>query len=256
MRFHSVAAVALLLAGGSALAFAPASEMSGDELAIVADKGAKLAAFDYDDKAVKPVEAALVVDDKPLVIPAAAVTWEKVEPAAAGDPDLDLAETSIDEGVPPEPAASDLADTQPAVGGPLEEVAVADSTPRPASQNYPPCSPGPGDDNCIQLYEPGVRTALASWTQPTGGLGEPGEAMAAATTTESLNAESLAMASAQLDSIRADGTALASAETDAPAVGGPYEPVDEALTEAEADRLAMNGDGVIDEELGETEDMA
>lgn len=29
-------------------------------------------------------------------------------------------------------------------GGPLEEVA------------YPPCRPGPGDDRCIQLYEPGV----------------------------------------------------------------------------------------------------
>lgn len=29
------------------------------------------------------------------------------------------------------------------MGGPLEE-------------DYPPCDPGPGDDNCIQLYERGV----------------------------------------------------------------------------------------------------
>ena len=93
-------------------------------------------------------------------------------------------------------------------------------------------------------------TALASWTAPTGGVAEPGEAMAATTTTESLNAESLAMASAQLDAIRADGTALASAETDQPAVGGPYEPV------ARTRHLAMNGDGIVDEELGETEDLA
>lgn len=85
----------------------------------------------------------------------------------AGDPDLDL---SVD------PATVD--DGTTGVGGPYEPVdaapvtlAAADTAPRPAAQNYPPCRPGPGDDNCIQLYEPGVRTALASWTQPTGGLG-------------------------------------------------------------------------------------
>ena len=32
-----------------------------------------------------------------------------------------------------------------AMGGPTEERA-----------GYPPCDPGPGDDNCIQLYEKGV----------------------------------------------------------------------------------------------------
>lgn len=31
------------------------------------------------------------------------------------------------------------------VGGPIEE-----------RTGYPPCDPGPGDDRCIQLYEPGV----------------------------------------------------------------------------------------------------
>ena len=34
------------------------------------------------------------------------------------------------------------------VGGPVE-----------AQSGYPPCSPGPGDDRCIQLYEPGVTGA-------------------------------------------------------------------------------------------------
>lgn len=34
------------------------------------------------------------------------------------------------------------------VGGPIE-----------AQSGYPPCSPGPGDDRCIQLYEPGVTGA-------------------------------------------------------------------------------------------------
>ena len=257
MKFHGFAAVALLLAGGSALAYEAPADMSKDELAIVADKGAGLAAFSYEDKLLKPAADDFAAEDEPMLVPAAAMTWDKAEPMAAeGDPDLDLAETSIDESVPPEPSAADPMDAEPAVGGPYEEVAAADSpAPRPASRNYPACQPGPGDDNCIQLYEPGVRTALASWTQPTGGLGEPGEAMAAATTTESLNAESLAMASAQLDGIRADGTALASAETDETAVGGPYEPVDEAVAEPEAEHLAMNGDGVVDEEMGETEDF-
>jgi hypothetical protein len=252
MKLYQIAAAAMLFAGGSALAYAPAPDMSKDDLATVVDKGAQAAAFKMDDKAPKATPAAFLAEDEPMLVPAAAVTWDDADPMDEGDPDLDLSETSIDETIPPEPVVSDLADTQPAVGGPLEEVAAADLTPRPASQNYPPCRAGPGDDNCIQLYEPGVRTALASWTAPTGGLGEQGEAMAAATTTtESLNAESLAMASAQVEAIQADGTALASAETDTQAVGGPYEPVDEA----EAEQLAMNGDGTVDEEMGETEDF-
>ncbi len=60
------------------------------------------------------------------------------------------------------------------MGGPLETAdagaATLDLSPRPATQNYPACSPGPGDDSCIQLYEPGVRTALASWSGQTGGF--------------------------------------------------------------------------------------
>lgn len=35
-----------------------------------------------------------------------------------------------------------------AMGGPIEE-----------RTGYPPCDPGPGDDRCIQLYEPGVTGA-------------------------------------------------------------------------------------------------
>lgn len=251
MRIYHFAAAASLLAGSSALAFAP--DTAKDEMATVAQKGAEFAAVDY-AKMVAPAPAAFVAESEPKLVPAAAVTWEKADAATAGDPDLDLAETSIDESVPPEPAVADPLDAQPAVGGPYEEADAA--APRPASQNYPACSPGPGDDNCIQLYEPGVREELASWTPATGGLAEPGEAMAAARTTESLNAESLAMASAQAEAVRADGTALASAETGAPAMGGPYEPVADELASAEAHHLAMNGDGVVDAAMGETEDMA
>ena len=67
---------------------------------------------------------------------------------------------------------------------------LPETTPQPAAANYPPCSPGPGDDHCIQLYERGVRAQLASWDRPTGSLAEN-----SATT----------------------------------AVGGPYEPVDTTL---------------------------
>lgn len=58
------------------------------------------------------------------------------------------------------------------MGGPYEEVYASgaiDMSPRAAGANYPACQPGPGDDNCIQLYERGVRTALASWSGETGG---------------------------------------------------------------------------------------
>jgi hypothetical protein len=50
------------------------------------------------------------------------------------------------------------------------QTAALDLTPRPATRNYPACEPGPGDDSCIQLYEPGVRVALANWTGETGGF--------------------------------------------------------------------------------------
>jgi hypothetical protein len=103
------------------------------------------------------------------------------------------------------------------MGGPLETAdGSLDLTPRPATTNYPPCDPGPGDDNCIQLYEPGVEVALASWNQPTGGLADGSQAMASADTSDELTG-----------------------------VGGPYEGVDSDL--------AMAGDGKTDVAAGETE---
>jgi len=45
-----------------------------------------------------------------------------------------------------------------AQGGPYEPVASADMS------SWPACDPGPGDDRCIQLYEPGVRGAYAQWS--------------------------------------------------------------------------------------------
>jgi len=136
---------------------------------------------------------------------APAETWHKGDVLAAADPDLDLA-------VEPDSVDDDMT----GMGGPEDAdlaeapvtIAQADLTTRPAAENYPACRPGPGDDNCIQLYEPGVSAELAAWTAPTGGL---------------MNDQS------------------------ATATGGPYEPVDSALldnevaekTGDEADLVAM-----------------
>lgn len=100
--------------------------------------------------------------------------------------------TSFDDTMPPEPTSpadqnlsgQDMM-AQPTMAPPAEmRTASAELVPHPAAGNYPPCDPGPGDDHCIQLYEPGVRVALASWDQPTGGLatGEDATMMASADT--------------------------------------------------------------------------
>ena len=202
---------AALLLGTSALAFAKSPEPAGG----LADKGIKAMAIGEktfelakpvievakpDADVVKPLSWTKDGKDEAKVVPAAASWWSddmasktakegpKLEPTAAaawaddeavilakkgeGNPDLDLA-------VKPDDVQPDQVGT--GVGGPLEEVDTAavspsDLTPRPATRNYPPCDPGPGDDNCIQLYEPGVRAALASWNPPADtGMGGPYE---------------------------------------------------------------------------------
>lgn len=94
------------------------------------------------------------------------------------------------------------------------EPAAADLSPRPAAGNYPACRPGPGDDHCIQLYEPGVRARLASWSQPTGGfagssdsqvaMGGPYEPADSASETERLNQQALADSNRALQMAAAD----------------------------------------------------
>ena len=42
------------------------------------------------------------------------------------------------------------------------------ANPIPGPLTYRPCRPGPGDDRCIQLYEPGVRAAYARWQRDRG----------------------------------------------------------------------------------------
>lgn len=110
-----------------------------------------------------------------------------------------------------------------------------DTTPQPAAGNYPPCSPGQGDDHCIQLYERGVRAQLASWDKPTGTLAANSATTAVGGPYEPVDTT---LASAMGGPA---GTADTSQYT---GMGGPEEPVDSSL--------AMSGDGAIDAALGET----
>ncbi len=213
-------AAATLLLGTSALAWTPGSEPVADSdknMVTLASDSGKDAGLDlaykaYEADAAKP-ESASWSDGEPKLINASAVAWQEPEPAVEADPDLDLAETSIDETPLDEPVATMADDMTADMAKGLEEtaaptaIASANLTTRPAAGNYPACDPGPGDDSCIQLYEPGVRVALASWNQPTGGL--------------------------------IDGST-------ATAMGGPYEPVDVS------GETAMNGDGTVDVAIGET----
>lgn len=102
------------------------------------------------------------------------------KPAEAEPMPADSAETPV----PAEPVTT----PNDGMGGPIEtagaSAAALDLSPHPAAQNYPACAPGPGDDRCIQLYEPGVQGALASWSGQTGGfdngrtgMGGPEEAL-------------------------------------------------------------------------------
>jgi hypothetical protein len=88
---------------------------------------------------------------------------QPLPPPTTTDAAAPATQVPSDEAVPP---------TVTAATAPAETVSIAqlDTSPRPATTNYPPCHPGAGDDNCIQLYERGVRTALNDWSQSTGGL--------------------------------------------------------------------------------------
>ena len=62
-----------------------------------------------------------------------------------------------------------------AVGGPFEPAATGGA---PPATRYRPCRPGPGDDNCIQLYERRVRAALPRRSAARPAMGGPIEGTA------------------------------------------------------------------------------
>lgn len=168
-----------------------------------------------------------------LLLGTSALAWQPSPTAPAADSSkpatvaVDPAVKTPPPKVAPKPATSVSKAEAASASWIADDQSLAETTPQSAAGNYPPCSPGPGDDHCIQLYERGVRAQLASWNEPTGGL--------------------------------ADGSA-----TDA--TGAPYEPADTTLAGAiggstdsftgvggpEEPMLAMNGDGAVETALGET----
>lgn len=171
MKTFVMAAGALLIST-SALAYDGGKKMDS-ELA------AKSVKIETSGQEAKIVPASAVSWNEPALQPERGASWAEAvhhvqllndaplsADTAEGDPDLDLAVN------PDDVDQSAVAHRYQGVGGPEEPIDgdSADLAPRPAAGNYPACRPGPGDDNCIQLYEPGVRENLAAWTQPTGGL--------------------------------------------------------------------------------------
>jgi hypothetical protein len=152
-----------------------------------------------------------------LLLGSSALAWA---PSTVPAADSDKAPTvAVDPGVKAPPAKAEAA----SASWIADDQILAETTPQAAAGNYPPCSPGPGDDHCIQLYEPGVRAQLAAWDRATGTLAENSATDEPADT--ALAAE-----------MGAAGTYTG--------MGGPEEPADGSL--------AMNGDGVVDATLGET----
>lgn len=138
-------------------------------------------------------------------VSAATEATQPVPPATTTDASAPAAQVPSDEAVPP---------TLTATTAPVETATIAplDTSPRPASANYPPCHRGGGDDNCIQLYERGVRTALNDWAQPTGGLAGRGAApVQTAMTDRSEASEVLATPDATTPVTTADATSAMAA---------------------------------------------
>lgn len=140
--------------------------LSGTALAAVATSK------DMDDGAAVAPVAAKDADSlgETLIANAITIDW----PTKAADDDKSNDPTKVIEAsvqTMPEPAAAEtpstaeMSDAAPAddmtgIGGPDEPAAA---TPVTTQTSWPACAPGPGDDNCIQLYEPGVAESYAAW---------------------------------------------------------------------------------------------
>ena len=190
MKKYMVTAAALML-GTSALAWAPAEKahLAGMTASSGSTASATPLAFPAFDKAVmKSATASLqtsstmVKDDDDLGMKSlakwsdATVATASAEsaPKVADDGGVTFAEADFkskdDVG-----GIQTAAVEQPALtgmGGPIE-----------TATGYPACDPGPGDDRCIQLYEPGVHAALAAWkaTDDDVAMGGPFEPAPAGT---------------------------------------------------------------------------
>lgn len=167
MKYLILGAAGLLLSG-TAMAGVPSNKaMSG------ATAPAAIKASDGLGEAM--IGNAITIDWPAKRADARAVDTKHIIAAAKAPSEVPGAET------PSTTALSDAGDDEDytGMGGPEEPVGAVTTT--ASASNYRACSPGPGDDNCIQLYEPGVAEAFASWEASRAGgeqlaMGGPDEA--------------------------------------------------------------------------------
>lgn len=174
MKKYVVTAAALML-GTSALAWAPAEEAhmgamrAGTAISDMSAGKAPLAFAAFDDKGAMKAETAAYdsaadwttsdgtkkafagLDDS-LVETAAVEGMKNPADATAAKPAVETASLSGKK-------ETVMPGTETGMGGPLED-----------AQGYPACSPGPGDDHCIQLYERGVHQSFAAWKGSESGV--------------------------------------------------------------------------------------
>lgn len=227
MKRLSIAAAALLF-GTSAYAMVPSTQPTGVQVDKDPYTVTDMSTFNGTSYLHTPQPAAVDWWDtaEPVTYTPVAYTGDEAKAAEVAVDKADVLADSEAAVAEVAPAAyettavdADAVPDETGVGGPEEGIAIAaaDLAPRPAAQNYPACRPGRGDDNCIQLYEPGVRQQLASWNRETGGFAGTGETQVAmggpyepadsATETERLNQQALADSTSALQSVQmADAT--------------------------------------------------
>lgn len=167
MKYLILGAAGLLLSG-TAMAGVPSSKaMNG--------ASASIAAKDSDGLGESMIGNAITIDWPAKRADARAADRKHFADAATAPSEVPGAET-------PSTTAMSAADDDglTGMGGPEEPIDGA-MTASASAANYRACSPGPGDDNCIQLYERGVPEALASWEASRMGgerlaMGGPDEA--------------------------------------------------------------------------------
>lgn len=200
MKKMLVTAAALML-GTSALAWAPAEKAHMDAMGVEAASDWSKSAWSaeksplgfssLEGKDMMKSESAGLESSASMMkgdaqVPAMFAKWEDPTVESASTASADMADVkgavyaaSLQEKSAVQTAAVDSKATTTAhagMGGPIEE-----------ARGYPPCDPGPGDDNCIQLYERGVETSLAAWkgSEPEVAMGGPFEPAPASTKEQS-----------------------------------------------------------------------
>jgi hypothetical protein len=218
MKTLIIGAAGLLLSSTALAGVITSKSMDGEAAAT------PVVAKDADGLDSSLIGNAITIDWPTKRADARAIDTKHIVAAAKAPPEAPAAEA---------PSTTEMSDTlapadETGVGGPDEEevAATAAATPVTTQTSWRACSPGPGDDNCIQLYEPGVGEAYAAWQANSGMPGTEQTAMGG----PEEPVEGAAVVPAAADSYpicrsRADDRCIQPGENETLAMGGPEEPV-------------------------------